>query len=37
MEETAFTDIGFSNFSRFIFKENYVFIEERDNPSKKVV
>ena len=37
MEETAFTDIGFSNFSRFIFKENYVFIEEKDNPSEKVV
>ena len=37
MEETTFTDIGFSNFSRFIFKENYVFIEEKDNPSEKVV
>ena len=36
MAETTFTDIGFSNFSRFIFKENYVFIEEKDNPSEKV-
>ena len=36
MQETIFADIDFSNFSGFIFKVNYVFMEEKDNPSEKV-
>ena len=34
MQETMFADIGFSNFSSFIF---LVFIENKDNLSEKVV
>ena len=33
-QETMFPDIGFSNFSSFIFKVNHVLIEKEDNPSK---
>ena len=36
MQETIFADIDFSNFSGFIFKVNYIFMEEKDNPSEKV-
>ena len=30
-------DIGFSNFSSFIFKVNHVFNEKEDNLSEKIV
>ena len=37
MQETTFANIDFSVFSSFIFKVNHVFMEEKDNPSEKVV
>ena len=37
MQDSTFEDINFSNFSSFIFKVNYVFMEEKHNPLEKVV
>ena len=37
MQEATFADINFSDFSSFIFKVNQVLMEEKDNPSEKVV
>ena len=37
MQGSTLTDIGSSDFSILIFKLNYVFMEEKDNPAQKVV
>ena len=34
---TLFADNDFSNFSRFIFKVNYVFMEEKDKLVEKML
>ena len=37
MQKFTFRNIDFSDFSNFIFRVNHVFMEERDNPIKKVI
>ena len=37
MQDSAFADIDFSDFSSFIFKVNHVFMEEKDNTVEKVL
>ena len=36
MQDSTLTDIDYPVFSIYIFKVNYVFIEEKDNPVGKV-
>ena len=37
MQETAFADIDYTDFSSIAFKVNHIFMKEEDNPSEKVV